>query len=274
MLTWFGKAVTSYLALSHTSLEFWSCRSLWFGATCLQQVEYWRCFNKMFQVGLMFMMIWNGLYEFVKEVMWKRISNSLHHRLPWCRALLFHRETFKYTKTLSGLQKHPRRTLQNCQMGNRKAEKATACGRCLVWKRGGCMDGSTGGLYVEINPTKLWSRRFRSLRRVWSWRHLAEFTVKMSKGDWGLWPFPLHNSFTTVKFQNTDQDRSIHVERKTPLSPHTSGIGMLCRTWLASDLSICVPYVLVRKLHINGRRSRGYGWVNFNILQACDIPEA
>jgi len=23
-----GKAVTSYLALSHTSLEFWSCRSL------------------------------------------------------------------------------------------------------------------------------------------------------------------------------------------------------------------------------------------------------
>lgn len=118
-----GKAVTSYLALSHTSLEFWSCRSLWFGATCLEQVEYWRCFNKMFQVGLMFMMIWNGLYELVKEVMWKRISNSLHHRLPWCRALLFHRETFKYTKTLSGLQKHPRRTLQNCQMEIEKLKK-------------------------------------------------------------------------------------------------------------------------------------------------------
>ena len=101
----------------------WSCRSLWYGATCLQQVEYWRCFNKMFQVGLMFMMIWNGLYEFVKEVMWKRISNSLHHRIPWCRALLFHRETFKYTKTLSGLQKHPRRTLQNCQMEIEKLKK-------------------------------------------------------------------------------------------------------------------------------------------------------
>ncbi len=155
--------------------------------------------------------------------------------------------------------------------GNREAEKATACGRCLAF----AWFVLTKMFVIDKGKRRegvvwmvAWVVCQMSYGEILKWTLKSTFSHLPCKSeeslilaspswiysqnvDWGC----SHSRYKTVsvKFQNTDQGRSIHVEKKTPLSPHTSGIGMLCRTWLASDLSICVLYVLVRKLHINRR---------------------
>ena len=69
----------------------------------------------------MFMMVLNDLDEFVKWVMWKRISNSLHYRRPGCAS---HCCFASVGGCFCGLdQKSPRRTLQNCQTEIEKLKK-------------------------------------------------------------------------------------------------------------------------------------------------------